>query len=433
MKEEKIMYNLLISYDKNSWEGNEFQLGSSRYLEYTIPEIFDKLKSFTDNLEYLKTLPCLFGIEGTIEPYKFGRIVDAKKNGNIISIKYEIDESIDPIPFMEIKKNLNELDIREWEINRTHWAVKDVNLFDVLKSIGISIEEKPHFNQAAVPTSKKEKSSTVTTVTGFIQKIFNMNISEEYSFYYRGHSNKISYKLEPSLFRKDAKGNYLYLQNENILYKELLVSNSADFQSDLSTLDKLVRMQHYSLPTRMLDITTNPLTALYFSCVTNTDIVGEVIIFAIHKKLIKYFDSDTASCMANLARLPYEKKEKIDYNLSNFNEQEPIEKLHALIKEEKPYFKPNIKPKDLKSIICVKGKKTNDRIISQSGAFLLFGHDAVLDENGVDGITINRISVDNKGKILEELDTLNINESSLFPNIESSAKYVREKYKVTNN
>src|SRR5699024_3955341 len=108
-------------------------------------------------------------------------------------------------------------------------------------------------------------------------------------------------------------------------------------------------------------------------------------------------------------------------------------KLLALIEEEKPYFKPNIKSKDLKSIICVKGKKTNDRIISQSGAFLLFGHDSVLDENGTDGITIDRISIENKQEILKELDTLNINESSLFPNIESSAKYVREKYKVTGN
>ena len=34
------------------------------------------------------------------------------------------------------------------------------------------------------------------------------------------------------------------------------MSNSADFQYDEYTLDKLVRMQHYSLPTRLLDITS---------------------------------------------------------------------------------------------------------------------------------------------------------------------------------
>ncbi len=79
--------------------------------------------------------------------------------------------------------------------------------------------------------------------------------------------------------------------------------------------------------------------------------------------------------------------------------------------------------------MCVKSKKNNARIHSQSGAFLLFGLDAVLDESGSEDINIIRISVSNKAEILAELDRLNINESTVFPCIESSAKYVANRYK----
>jgi hypothetical protein len=60
---------------------------------------------------------------------------------------------------------------------------------------------------------------------------------------------------------------------------------------------------------------------------------------------------------------------------------------------------------------------------------LLFGLDAILDEKGTPEIKITRISVTNKIEILKQLDLLNINESTVFPYIENSAKYIANKYK----
>ena len=60
----------------------------------------------------------------------------------------------------------------------------------------------------------------------------------------------------------------------------------------------LVRMQHYDLPTRLLDITTNPLIALYFACADGVDYDGEVIIFQLPLARVRYFDSDTVSCLS---------------------------------------------------------------------------------------------------------------------------------------
>jgi hypothetical protein len=61
---------------------------------------------------------------------------------NSVRIEYEIDKSLPAISAAKIEKLTTELDITDWELNRTHWAIKDVDLFDVLKFARIMTDAK---------------------------------------------------------------------------------------------------------------------------------------------------------------------------------------------------------------------------------------------------------------------------------------------------
>jgi FRG domain len=440
------MYHFLVTAQEGAWDKPFYEYDRSRFLEYTSDAIAKTFEILTaKHIETLLKWPCLFAYEGTEGNVRIGQLRSIKERGRSILIEFDLRQDIPEIPFEAISAIAPLLDIRSWEMSRTHWALKEEDLMGRLVAANLIAGASGKAQESSRKSLEglsdpKRRSSKVKTVGGFIEMVLRMQ-SDGKEMFYRGHSNKKKYKLEPSLFRRDERGNYLYLQHEHVLYRELLVSNSVDFTGDNYTLDRLVRMQHYSLPTRLLDITSNPLIALYFACKSNMGRLeggkyvgeeeGEVIVFAVKREQIKYFDSDTASCIANLARLPKSEKEQIDHSIAEvkaFNEQKAIERLVHFVREEKSFFESRVEPTHLRTIVCVKGKRSNSRISSQSGAFLLFGIDAVLDEKGTPEIEVKRIGVSSKADVLKQLDLLNINESTVFPYIENSAKYVAQKY-----
>ncbi len=140
----------------------------------------------------------------------------------------------------------------------------------------------------------------IENINQFLDEIKKIESKNGNSLFYRGHSNK-EFKLEPSIYRKSNKGDFLYIENEDKIYRETIAKVPYDFKGK-NTIESLVLMQHYGVPTRILDLTTNPLVALYFACVGNENEDGEVIVFDIPEESTCYFDSDRVTVLANLAK-----------------------------------------------------------------------------------------------------------------------------------
>jgi hypothetical protein len=293
------------------------------------------------------------------------------------------------------------------------------------------------------------KKSTTTsaspkTLTDFIEEFARYSSGSDYLKCFRGQRDSF-WSNVAGIFRPDLKE---LLKNEKRAVRDLISVQPHEFASDETMFDRLVRMQHFGLPTRLLDVSLNALVALYFAADPGPDgelSDGMVTAFAIPLEREKYYDSDSVSCLANLANMTFEEKDEIyrlreslkgdissARNIKKFNESGVIKRLHQFIRSEKPYFLPIIDPLDLFKPYYVHPKMSNRRILAQSGAFILYGISPpkamffpyLIEE------TQFVVPQDEKRRIREDLDNLGINESTLFPEIDKAATWIKNDYKT---
>lgn len=285
----------------------------------------------------------------------------------------------------------------------------------------------------------------VTTISQYLDLVSEARKKGiEHTPYFRGHANK-SWDLCPASARQfDAAQEYKSYVMAKKEHPEL-------FRECKSRLEEFVVLQHYGLPTCLLDITSNPLVALYFACLdegTNSD--GCVYTIRKYNRLEK--DTDQwIEWMLNLRFLMGE-----HYNFS-FSFADAVKKLN--LKEEAYEFL----FENLTEAQIVIPPINNARIRAQAGAFLLSGFEVSDTKNSntkyaeiVENISYKKkemrhvlfqnfskdcyiekynnefellasIPYSSKSMILKELDMCGINEATLFPEPEHQMQYIKNK------
>lgn len=273
----------------------------------------------------------------------------------------------------------------------------------------------------------------VKTVTAFIDAVRGARRGTGATSF-RGQKNE-AWGISAGIFRPATS----MLQHEKQAVQDMISVHPQEFQSDMTMFDRLVRMQHYGLPTRLMDLTGNPLVALYFATEEMAHFQdpadGRVTIFAVPAGRVKYYDSDAVSCVANLALLSNEERLQISRSEAadtrSFNRIAAVKRLLQFVRAEKPYFQAKLQREDLYRRHYVTPKMSNRRIVAQSGAFLTYGIED--KSSGIKrDITMQHILVDKerKAEIRIELNLLGINEISLFPELDRAASYISRRYMV---
>lgn len=126
------MFNLIVSGGLES--DHSGSIVASRVFEYTDDEIMDLFK--TDgklNTSTLMSLPTVFMEEGiSDEVAGIGWLSRVELRGREYLLHYSLDPNIPRMINAEIYALASQLQINEWEFSRNHWAIKDVDLFQVL-------------------------------------------------------------------------------------------------------------------------------------------------------------------------------------------------------------------------------------------------------------------------------------------------------------
>jgi hypothetical protein len=222
------------------------------------------------------------------------------------------------------------------------------------------------------------KLKVAKSITEYKQIIDELKSDNE-SYWFRGMS-KATYSLEPSLFRekrivgleysgRPINGRY-YKKSDAVMKSDIhaieeFIKHSKIYYpekcKDFNLVDYLYIMQHYDIPTRLLDFSKNELIALYFSVSSdskekNSDYKNE---------LEDFYENNGHSIKGASVHC-------INPGFTNENTSRFVNIKDEILNID------DIDKKSLANIVlpvCIETNNKDPRIIAQSGVFMLFGSD----------------------------------------------------------
>lgn len=128
------MFNMIVNY--NAWADGRDTISAGRVFEHTEDHLVAQFKP-NGHLDFssLVALPTLFIQESSgqgNEVARVGTITRARLSGSNVTLDYVYDLGIPGIPNRVLQCLAGDLDIDDFQFSRTHWSVKDTDLFRVL-------------------------------------------------------------------------------------------------------------------------------------------------------------------------------------------------------------------------------------------------------------------------------------------------------------
>lgn len=262
----------------------------------------------------------------------------------------------------------------------------------------------------------------IRSLSEFIEKINSFNNLE---YFYRGEDREFESR-SPSIYQCPN-----LLKNTSIYYNRLLAELPSS--DDKTPFETLSRLQHYGAKTRMLDITSNSLVALFFSAI-KADEDGFVYVYS--SESLKFETGHTAIMKAAINFIP-------NQIVSDFIMKEGdksaesifLQKLNEEVGNFVTYENIDIIRQDLKKAHIIIAKKQTNRISRQSGNFIMpayeidksnvnYSIESLAAKDDEENPIVFKICKNSKKKILRDLSKMGIHEGSIYPDVENQTKYL---------
>ena len=259
----------------------------------------------------------------------------------------------------------------------------------------------------------------VQDLKGFMEEIKTLKMaSAENRLFFRGCSDA-RYKLIPGLYRRNSATSSLDVA---ILEQRLLGEfrqRSIPFHS--RTLDQdwdaLFFMQHYGIPTRLLDWTENPLIAMYFAVVNAPPTTM--------KRGKPEFD--------NAAVWVLDPAGWNRFALRNQGFKDGVLDIsHAHLMN----FKPSSDFKNMnKNAVAIYGAHNSQRIVAQRGVFTVFGQgeepmEEAFDQDGFPAYCLAKLIMDKDvvSELRREVIDYGITDSVVFPDLDGLSREIKRRF-----
>lgn len=282
-----------------------------------------------------------------------------------------------------------------------------------------------------------------------------------FGLWFRGQSNE-NWSLEPSIFRDGTISllnnttNKLY-KDEVSMFHHFRLLNSSFAKTHHTTFEWLTLMQHYGVPTRLLDWSESILAALFFSVMntheSDVDNGTIYILNGLRLNALSTFNQQPKLTLPNCLDVT------IRAEMAKTNTISELSSKNAIVQHEElqnfkvdKFFDENIELLELP--VAVTPMKLSPRLQAQSGCFTIHGGKKYFDLNQINDDEnlgkaekiedINKkskelflmkikIPVESKIKIKKELTYLGIHEGSLLVELPDQANFIKNHWTFFKN